>query len=409
MKMTLILTFFLAIFSACSNSELPKEKSDSATVTNNTAHQAAIITGAQQIDKYLPLLKGKKVALAINNTSVIDGKLSMDTLLKLGVNIVKGFGPEHGFRGKASAGAKISDETDEKTGVPLISLYGSKYKPTIEDMKGIDVMVFDMQDVGVRFYTYLSTLHYIMEACAENNVELIVLDRPNPNDGYVDGPVREPDQESFVGKHAIPILHGLTFGEYAGMINGEGWLPGKAKSKLTIIKMENYEHGKPYTLPVAPSPNLNTQQSILLYPSLCLFEGTVISQGRGTYFPFTVLGSPELKGKYEFSFKPVSIPGLSEKPPHMDKDCYGADLRKYDTSVFTKTGRLNLTWLKEFYAAYPNKAQFFSAARFDRLAGTTNLRKQIIAGKSEEEIRRSWEPALGAYKAVRKKYLLYKL
>ncbi len=407
MKKILFLILPLALLVACSNSASTSSNTDSAALVSDTTIKTEIVTGAQQIDKYLPLLEGKNVALAINNTSVIDGKLSMDTLLKRGVKIVKGFGPEHGFRGKASAGAKIGDETDEKTGVPLISLYGSKYKPTPEDMKGIDIMVFDMQDVGVRFYTYLSTLHYIMEACAENNVELIVLDRPNPNDGYVDGPVREAGQESFVGKHAIPILHGLTFGEYAGMINGEGWLPGKAKCKLTVIKMENYGHGKPYTLPVAPSPNLNTQQSVLLYPSLCLFEGTVISQGRGTHYPFTVLGNPELKGKYEFSFKPVSIPGMSEKPPHMDKDCYGVDLRKYDTSIFTKSGRINLTWLKEFYAAYPKKAEFFGAARFDRLAGTTTLRKQIIEGKSEEEIRQSWEPGLSNYKETRKKYLLY--
>ena len=407
MKKTLVLLFSLALLASCGNTAMTESSADSTAVASDTTAKTDIVTGAQQIDKYLPLLKGKNVALSINNTSVIDGKLSMDTLLKLGVKIVKGFGPEHGFRGEASAGAKIGDETDEKTGVPLISLYGSKYKPTPEDMKGIDVMIFDMQDVGVRFYTYLSTLHYIMEACAENNVELIVLDRPNPNDGYVDGPIREADQESFVGKHAIPILHGLTFGEYAGMINGEGWLPGKAKCKLTVIKMGNYTHGKPYTLPIAPSPNLNTQQSILLYPSLCLFEGTVISQGRGTHYPFTVLGNPELKGKYEFSFKPVSIPGMSEKPPHMDKDCYGLDLRKYDTSVFTKTGRINLTWLKEFYAAYPNKAEFFRAANFDRLAGTTKLRSQIIEGKSEDEIRKSWEPGLGQYKETRKKYILY--
>ncbi len=406
MNKLLLITLSAVGILACGSAAPEQTRSDSTTVAVNSA-DGNIITGAQQIDKYLPLLKGKRVGLTINNTSVIDGKLSMDTLLKRGVNIVKGFGPEHGFRGKASAGAKIGDETDEKTGVPLISLYGSKYKPTKEDMKGIDVMVFDMQDVGVRFYTYLSTLHYIMEACAENNVELIILDRPNPNDGYVDGPVREADQESFVGKHAIPILHGLTFGEYAGMINGEGWLPGKAKAKLTVIKMENYAHGKPYTLPIAPSPNLNTQQSILLYPSLCLFEGTVISQGRGTLYPFTVLGNPELKGKYEFSFKPVSIPGMSEKPPHMDKDCYGLDLRKYDTSNFTKSGRINLTWLKEFYAAYPNKSVFFRNATFDRLSGTTKLRNQIIEGKSEEEIRKSWEPALSSYKVTRKKYLLY--
>jgi len=407
MKKTLFLILPLAISLACADQTKLTGTGDSMSVTSDIHAKDDIITGAQQIGKYLPLLKGKNVALTINNTSIIDGKLSMDTLLKLGIKIVKGFGPEHGFRGKASAGAKIGDETDEKTGVPLISLYGSKYKPNAEDMKGIDVMVFDMQDVGVRFYTYLSTLHYIMEACSENNVELIVLDRPNPNAGYVDGPIREADQESFVGKHAIPILHGLTFGEYAGMINGEGWLPGKAKCKLTVIKMENYTHGKPYTLPIAPSPNLNTQQSILLYPSLCLFEGTVISQGRGTYHPFTVLGNPDLKGKYEFSFKPVSIAGMSEKPPHMNKDCYGIDLRKYDTSIFTKTGRINLTWLKEFYAAYPRKAEFFKNATFDRLAGTTKLRNQIIEGKSEDEIRKSWEPGLGRYKEMRKKYLLY--
>jgi len=405
-KPQLLLAAF-AIFLACGNQAKFTAVGDSVGVASKPTTKTDIITGAQQIDKYLPMLKGKNVGLTINNTSIIDGKLSMDTLLKRGVKIVKGFGPEHGFRGKASAGAKIGDETDEKTGVPLISLYGSKYKPSAEDMKGIDVMIFDMQDVGVRFYTYLSTLHYIMEACAENNVELIVLDRPNPNDSYVDGPVRDADQESFVGKHAIPILHGLTFGEYAQMINGEGWLPGKAKCKLTVIKMENYKHGKPYTLPIAPSPNLNTQQSILLYPSLCLFEGTVISQGRGTYFPFTVLGNPELKGKYDFSFKPVSIPGMSEKPPHMNKDCYGLDLRNYDTSIFTKTGRINLTWLKEFYAAYPRKAEFFKNATFDRLAGTTRLRNQIIEGKSEEEIRKSWEPGLSRYKEMRKKYLLY--
>lgn len=407
MKKSQILLIPFVIFLACGNQAKLTGVGDSVGVATKATSKTDIVTGAQQIDKYLPLLNGKNVALSINNTSVIDGKLSMDTLLKRGVKIVKGFGPEHGFRGKASAGAKIGDETDEKTGVPLISLYGSKYKPTKEDMKGIDVMIFDMQDVGVRFYTYLSTLHYIMEACAENNVELIVLDRPNPNDGYVDGPIRDAAQESFVGKHAIPILHGLTFGEYAKMINGEGWLPGKAQCKLTVIRMDNYRHGKPYTLPIAPSPNLNTQQSILLYPSLCLFEGTVISQGRGTYFPFTVLGNPELKGKYEFSFKPVSIPGMSEKPPHMNKDCYGMDLRNYDTSIFTKTGRINLTWLKEFYAAYPNKAEFFKNATFDRLAGTSKLRNQIIEGKSETEIRKSWEQGLGQYKEIRKKYLLY--
>jgi uncharacterized protein YbbC (DUF1343 family) len=406
MRKLLFLILPVTLMTACGNSPgTGKDKVSVSRVSDTELND--IRTGAQQIDKYLSLLEGKNVALVINNTSVIDGKLSMDTLLSRGVKIVKGFGPEHGFRGQASDGAKISDAVDEKTGIPLISLYGSKYKPTREDMKGVDVMVFDIQDVGVRFYTYLSTLHYIMEACAENNVELIVLDRPNPNDAYIDGPVREPDQESFVGKHAIPILHGLTLGEYAGMINGEGWLPGKARCKLTVVKMENYSHGKGYTLPIAPSPNLNSQQAILLYPSLCLFEGTVISQGRGTQHPFTVLGNPELKGKYDFSFKPVSIPGMSDNPPQRDKVCYGIDLRAYDTGIFAQSGQINLSWLKEFYAAYPNKAAFFNAARFDRLAGTTKLRKQIIEGKSEEEIRKSWEPELSRYKEMRKKYLLY--
>ncbi len=392
---------------SCSGANQQSASESKAEVSEKPI-QNNILTGAQQTEKYLPLLKGKRVAVAINNTSVIDGKLSMDTLLKMGVNIVRGFGPEHGFRGEASAGAKISDETDAKTGIPLISLYGKRYKPSPEDMKGIDIMIFDMQDVGVRFYTYLSTLHYIMEACAENNVELIILDRPNPNDGYVDGPVLEKGFESFVGMHPIPILHGLTFGEYAGMINGERWLANQVQCKVKVVGMANYTHGKPYTLPIAPSPNLNTQQSVLLYPSLCLFEGTVISQGRGTYFPFTVLGNPLLKGKYEFSFKPQPIKGMSETPPHMDKDCYGLDLRKYDTSIFIEKGRINLTWLKEFYEAYPEKEQFFRAARFDRLAGTSSLREQLIAGMPEEDIRKSWEPKLSAYKEMRKKYLIYK-
>lgn len=408
MKTLFSIIITVLMLAACVGGISKSSNSSDSTRTAAAPTATAIITGAQQIEKYLPLLKGKKVAMAINNTSVIDGKLTMDTLLKRGVNVVKGFGPEHGFRGKASAGAKISDETDEKTGIPLISLYGARNKPTKEDMKGIDVMIFDMQDVGVRFYTYLSTLHYIMEACAENNVELIILDRPNPNDSYIDGPVREADQVSFVGMHPIPILHGLTFGEYAGMINGERWLANNVVCKVKVIELANYTHGTPYTLPIAPSPNLNTQQSILLYPSLCLFEGTVISQGRGTLFPFTVLGNPELKGKYKFSFTPVSIPGMSEKPPHQDKECYGLDLRNYDTSIFTKSGKINLSWLKEFYAAYPKKDEFFSAARFDRLAGTKELRKQIIAGTTEEDIRASWEPELSKFKEVRKKYLIYK-
>lgn len=386
------------------------------TMTNcSDSKSTEIITGADQTKEYLPYLKGKNVAMTINHTSTIDGKSSLDSLVALGIKIVKVFGPEHGFRGNEPNGAVIQNEIDEKTGVPVVSLYGEKgekLKPMPEDMAGVDVMLFDIQDVGVRFYTYLSTLHYVMEACAENNVELIVLDRPNPNDFYVDGPILEEEYNSFVGMDPIPIVHGMTFGEYAGMLNGEGWLENGIKCDLRIVKIQNYDHGKTYILPLPPSPNLNTQQSIQLYPSLCLFEGTVISQGRGTYFPFTVLGSPELKDKYSFSFTPDSIRGMSERPPQRGLECYGIDLRNYNTDIFRETGRINLGWLIEFYNAYPDKEKFFTVRSngkygFDRLAGTARLREQIIAGKSEDEIRASWEPGLSQYKTIREKYLLY--
>lgn len=372
-----------------------------------------IITGAARTPEYLPYLKDKNVAMTINQSSTIGKKLSLDSLLSLGINVVKVFGPEHGFRGNVSDGATIGNDKDEKTGIPIISLYGVRNKPAKEDLEGVDVMIFDIQDVGVRFYTFLATLHYVMEACAENNIELILFDRPNPNDSYVDGPILEENFKSFVGMDPIPIVHGMTFGEYAQMLNGEGWLEKKIKCKLKVIEMLNYEHGKPYILPISPSPNLNTQQSILLYPSLCLFEGTEISQGRGTYFPFQVLGNPELKGKYSFSFIPVSIKGMSENPPQMNLECYGLDLRNYNTNIFKDNGRINLSWLIEFYNAYPFKDKFFSknkngVFRFDRLAGNNKLREQIVAGKTEKEIRDSWEPGLSLYKTMHKKYLLYK-
>jgi uncharacterized protein YbbC (DUF1343 family) len=369
--------------------------------------KSGIVTGADQTSKYLPDLIGKNVAMTINVSSRIGDKPSLDSLISLGIKVVKVFGPEHGFRGNASDGASIPNDTDNKTGVPIISLYGDKNKATKEDLEGVDIMIFDIQDVGVRFYTFLSTLHNTLEACAENNIELIVLDRPNPNDSYVDGPIREEKFKSFVGMDPIPIVHGMTFGEYAQMVNSEGWLENSVKCNLKVIKMLNYEHGKPSVMPVPPSPNLNTQQSILLYPSLCLFEGTVISQGRGTYFPFQVLGNPELKGKYSFSFKPVSISGMSENPPQLNMECYGLDLRNYNTNIFKETGRINLSWLIEFYNAYIFKDKFFTEY-FDKLAGTDKLREQIIAGKTEKEIHDSWEPGLSQFKTLRKKYLLYK-
>ncbi|OZI09379.1 hypothetical protein BWI93_04285 [Siphonobacter sp. BAB-5385] len=372
-----------------------------------------ILTGADRIDEYLPYLKGKRVALVVNQTSIIGSRPSVDSLVSRGVQIVKIFGPEHGFRGNASNGAKVGDERDPKTGIPVLSLYGKRKKPLPEDLTDVDLLVYDIQDVGARFYTYINTLHRVMESCVENKKELVILDRPNPNGYLVDGPILEDHLHSGIGMHRIPVSHGMTIAEFARMINGEGWLPNKATCQLHIVKVANYRHELPYDLPVMPSPNLNTQQSILLYPHICWFEGTIISQGRGTYFPFTVLGAPALKGKYAFSFKPVSIKGMKEEPLHENQDCYGLDLRKYDTRQLRKSGRLNLQWLIELYQAYPDKDRFFDKSQhkeigeFDKLSGTEQLRKQIIAGKSEAEIRKSWEPGLSQFKTMRKKYLLY--
>jgi uncharacterized protein YbbC (DUF1343 family) len=334
-------------------------------------------------------------------------------LMSLGIKIVKIFGPEHGFRGTASAGAVVADSIDAKTGIPEISLYGKKSKPSKEDLANVDLVIFDIQDVGARFYTYINLLAKVMEACADNKKELLILDRPNPNGFCVDGPIMDMKLKSGIGMFPIPIAHGMTIGELALIYNGEGWLTNKVQCKITVIQVANYSHDMEYILPVSPSPNLNTQQSILLYPSICLFEGTVISQGRGTHFPFTVLGNPDLKGKFAFTFTPKSIKGMSETPLHQDKVCYGLDLRKYDTNVFRKTGQINIKWLIDLYKAYPNKEKFFDfrqsnqIGNFDKLAGTPLLKEQIIAGKSEKEIRASWEPGLNRFRMMRKKYLLY--
>ena len=375
---------------------------------------APIRTGAAQVEKYLPFLKGKRVAILANQTSVIGKTSLVDSLKTIGVTIVKIFGPEHGFRGTASAGAIVSDSIDAKTGIPEISLYGKKSKPSKEDLNNVDLVVFDIQDVGARFYTYINVLAKVMEACAENDKELIVLDRPNPNGFSIDGPILDMKLKSGIGMFPIPITHGMTIGELANMYNGEGWLTNRVKCKITVISVANYTHDMEYVLPVSPSPNLNTQQSILLYPSLCLFEGTIISQGRGTHFPFTVLGSPDLKGKYEFTFTPVSIKGMSETPLHQNKACFGIDLRNFDTSELRASGQINLKWLIEMYQVFPFKEKFFDSRQskqigsFDRLAGVESLRMQIIAGKSEKEIRASWEPGLSEFKKLRQKYLLYK-
>ena len=404
----LVLTLVFAVFISCGNT--PKKQTN---VDGFSSVQSGIKTGAEQVEKYLPLLKGKRVAIVANQTSVI-GRISLvDSLKSLEVNIVKIFGPEHGFRGTASAGAVVEDSIDAKTGIPEISLYGKKSKPSKEDLENVDLVIFDIQDVGARFYTYINLLARVMEACAENSKELIILDRPNPTGFSVDGPILDMKLKSGIGMFPIPITHGMTIGELARMYNGEGWLANKTQCKIIVIQVENYSHNMQYTLPVSPSPNLNTQQSILLYPSLCLFEGTIISQGRGTHFPFTVLGNPDLKGKYDFTFTPVSIKGMSETPLHQNKVCYGLDLRKYDNGEFLKTGQINLKWLIDMYKAYPHKEKFFDfkqsnqMGNFDKLAGTTQLKEQIIAGKSEKEIRESWEPGLSDFKKLRTTYLLY--
>lgn len=383
----------------------------SFAVTNPSSKEP-IITGAEQVNAYLPLLKGKKVGMLVNPTSVIGTKPLVDSLLALGINIRLIFGPEHGFRANASNGAKVADEIDSATGIPIISLYGAKRTPSQKDMDAIDIMIYDIQDVGCRFYTNINTLCDIMEACAQYGKPLLILDRPNPN-GYVDGPVLDMKLKSGIGKFPVPVTHGMTIGEFAQMINGQGWIPGKRKCDIKIIPVKNYAHNMDYTLPVAPSPNLNTQQSVLLYPSVCMFEGTIVSQGRGTYMPFTVLGSPALKGKYDFTFTPVSIPGKSETPLHQNQVCYGLDLRTFNIAPFRKAGKINLQWMMELYKAYPDKARFFDQSQskqigsIDKLAGTTLFKEQIIAGKSEAEIRKSWEPGLSNYKKMRTRYLLY--
>lgn len=372
-----------------------------------------IKTGAEQTEKYLPLLKGKRVGMVVNPTSIIGAQTSVDSLLQRGVQIQKIFGPEHGFRGNASAGVTVKDDVDTKTGIKAISLYGKHSTPTAEDLADIDIMVFDIQDVGVRFYTYINTLQHVMEACAANNKMLLILDRPNPNGYLIDGPILDPKFKSGIGVQPIPIAHGLTVGEYAQMLNGEGWLKDRVKCKITIIKNANYDHNMEYTLPVKPSPNLNTQQSILLYPSTCLFEGTYLNHGRGTMFPFTIVGAPYLKGKFDFSFTPKSIKGMSETPLFQDQVCYGLDLRTYDTAELRKRKQINLSWLISLYQASPKKEDFFNTKLskemgvIERLVGVADFRQQVIDGRSEAEIRASWEPGLSAYKTMRKKYLLY--
>ena len=359
------------------------------------------IPGAENMTAYLPLLKGKKVALVMNQTSRVGDALLVDTLQRLGVNVVKIFVPEHGFRGTANAGAHINNSRDSATGLPIISLYGDNKKPKPEQLAGIDILVYDLQDVGVRFFTYISSLQYCMEACAEQGKQLIVLDRPNPNGYYVAGPVLDTAFKSFVGMQAIPLVYGMTAGEYATMLQGERLFHKASALRLHVIPCLYWDHTSHYLLPVSPSPNLRSANAIGLYPSICLFEGTVISVGRGTERPFEQWGHPDLKDKGPDSFRPANVVGATN-PPYEGKVCYGLSLIDNPRHTYA----LRLQWLIQAYQWYPEKSKFFTGF-FEKLAGTASLRKQIEAGMSESAILRSWEPGITAFKKVRKKYLLY--
>lgn len=385
MKNQIVLLLFVFLLFSCGNA---KEKT--------------ILPGAEQPGKYLPLLKGKNVALVVNQTSIVNGQHLVDFLLEKHIPVKEVFAPEHGFRGTADAGEQLKNTVDKRTGLPVISIYGKTKKPSPEQLKGIDWVVFDIQDVGCRFYTFISTMHYVMEACAENGVKMMILDRPNPNGDYVAGPILKPEFRSFVGMDPIPVVHGCTVGELARMINGEGWLTNHEKVDLTVIPVKNYTHQDRYSLPVKPSPNLPNDLSIRLYPSLCFFESTSVSVGRGTHFPFQVLGYPDPKFG-SFSFTPESIVGMAKSPLHMGEKCYGEDF------IGTKNvPRFTLKYFLDWYHRFPNEKDFLTRERwFNLLMGTDTVIKQIREGKTEQEIRASWQPELNNYRQIRKKYLLY--
>lgn len=364
-----------------------------------------IKTGASQTDKYISLLKNKNVGIVANQTSVIGKKHLVDTLLLLGIKIKKVFGPEHGFRGEAADGETVSSTTDAKTGIPIISLYGDNNKPKPEQLDGLDIVVFDIQDVGARFYTFISTMTYVMEACAEKNIPFVILDRPNPNGYFVDGPILEKEFSSFVGLHPVPIVHGMTVGEYARMVNAEGWMKNGIKCDLKVIPLIGYEHNDFYQVPIKPSPNLPNMTAMYLYPSLCLFEGTTVSVGRGTDKPFLCFGYPGMKmGSYLFT--PKSLPGATN-PPYKDQKCSGFYVEDFGDIYVKNLGKLYLFWLIESYNNSNDPKNFFNDY-FNKLAGNSTLKSQIVAGKTEDEIRKSWQPGLKAFKEIRKKYLLYK-
>ncbi|WP_203969349.1 exo-beta-N-acetylmuramidase NamZ family protein [Capnocytophaga stomatis] len=395
--------FLLFLMASCKNNG-QKITNKAFTPTQETSQE--IILGANRMDLYLPLLQNKKVGIVTNQTGIVktqNGKYVhlVDTLLKKDVKVIKVFAPEHGFRGQADAGEVVKDGKDSKTGLPIVSLYGKNKKPTREQLADLDVVLFDLQDVGVRFYTYISTLHYVMEACAEQQLPVVVLDRPNPNAHYIDGPVLEPEFKSFIGMHPVPVVYAMTIGEYGQMINGEKWLNNNLVANLKVIPLANYTHQTPYSLPVKPSPNLPNDVSINLYPSLCFFEGTNISMGRGTSWQFQVYGSPYLENT-SFSFTPKPNEG-DKKPMFNGKVCYGEDLRNHPT-----LSKLNFTWLKKALEQSKGVKMPFFTSSFNKIAGNATLKQQIIDQKSDDEIRKTWQPALDKFKQTRKKYLIYK-
>lgn len=379
----------------CSGQQRPSTKPEKPGEIN----VEKLTLAAERLSVLIPKLDGKVVGLVVNNTSYVGSTHLADTLQSLGVNLKKIMAPEHGFRGTADAGEHVGDGMDPTLKIPVVSLYGKNRKPTPEQMADVDILIFDIQDVGTRFYTYISTLHYVMESCAEQNKKLIVLDRPNPN-GYVDGPIRKPEFKSFLGLDPLPLVHGMTIGELAQMINGEGWLEEKKKCELEVVTMLHWKHDDFYSLPIKPSPNLPNDQSIRLYPSIGLFEGVNISLGRGTQTPFQILGHPDLK-EMPFQFTPVSIDGMSKNPPFQDKVCYGVDLRKVNVER-----KIDLSYLISMYNAFPDKEKFFNNG-FNLHAGNAELQEQIKKGLTEAQIKSSWQDELNMYKEMRKKYLLY--
>jgi len=405
---TLILLALVLMATNCANK---KDTSTQKVVESIEKITTPIIeekleVGAAQFEEYISSLKNKNVALLVNQTSTIGSTHLVDVLLEKGISIQKIFAPEHGFRGQADAGETIKDGKDTQTGISLISLYGKNKKPSATHLEGIDIVVFDIQDVGARFYTYISSMSYVMEACAENNIDFMVLDRPNPNGHYVDGPVLKKEYQSFVGLHPVPVVHGMTVGEYAQMVNNEGWLKGGVKCNLIVIKCKNYTHSTFYELPIKPSPNLPNNRSIYLYPSLCFFEGTVVSAGRGTEKQFQIYGHPDFK-KGDFTYTPTPLPG-AKYPKHKGLECNGFDLTTLPIEEFIREGRLNLNYLIHFYKNFEDQKVFFLENKFfDKLAGNSTLRWQIIKGKSEEVIRASWQDDLNEFKKMRAKYLLY--